>query len=126
MLQRILRIRNEFGMVALLKTALVGVGMLVMSIAGIYVFGRLDILLITIAITLAAFFCRGQIAGQVERLPGIFKLGLLVYGAILFFGDFLRISDSWTLFIITVTTALVFNMQYWALSDSRVYNASNE
>ena len=92
-----------------------------MSAAGIYFYNRVDILVITLAVTGITFLLHNQIANHAASLANIFKFGFIVYGLVLFLGDRLQIPNDWKLFVITLTTALVFNLQFWALSDPDVY-----
>lgn len=125
MITKLKSIHQKFGKQALLRTLLVGIGMLVMGIAGVYAFGRMDILAIPFVLTWIGYLLRKQIAKQVEKLPAAFNAGLFIYGVVLLLGARIGVENEWKLFIITITTALVFNLQYWALSDSDVYNPAN-
>ncbi|MES2626436.1 MAG: hypothetical protein V4628_14215 [Pseudomonadota bacterium] len=126
MLKRFTKIKNEFGNIVLSRILLVGIGMIVMSVAAVYFYQRHDMPLITIAITLIAFIYRVHISNYIGNLAGVFRIGFIVYGVILFLGDRLGIANDWKLFIITITTALVFNLQFWGLSDPDVYKITND
>lgn len=126
MLKKFMRIKEEFGNVILYKTLLLGIGMLVMSIAAVYFYNRVDILILAAAITIISCLIRRQIVAFAELLPAIFNAGLVSYGIALSLGGILDISNGWTLFIITITTAIMFNMQFWILSDTTIVNLEND
>jgi hypothetical protein len=123
MMARFTRIYREFGKAALARTLLVGIGMLAMGVAAVVLFRRVDTLLIPIGLTAIGFVARTSIANQVEKLPVAFNLGLTIYSIVLILGDRFGIAHEWKLFIITLTTTLVFNFQFWSLSDPDVYNS---
>jgi hypothetical protein len=83
-------------------------------------------LLGTLAITLISFICRRRLSNYVGSLSSVIRIGLFTYAVVLFLGDSLGISNEWKLFIITITTALVFNLQFWSLSDPDVYRIPND
>jgi hypothetical protein len=82
-----------------------------------------DILLAPVVLTAAGYFARARIVALIERIAVAVKAGLFVYGLVLFFGERAGIENDWQLLIITVTTALLFNLQFWAFSDSRIAKA---
>jgi hypothetical protein len=69
------------------------------------------------------FLLRRKIADGAEHYPRVITVGLFVYPIILLLGDQLGLKQSTKLAIITVTTVLIFNLQFWSLSDPSIVNA---
>lgn len=97
-----------------------------MAVMGIVLLGRFDATIIAVVgLAIGALF-RGWIVNWAESLPKIINIGLGVYGIVLFFGDFLKLDAAIKLAIISLTTVLVFNLQFWSLSDLSVYKGESD
>ena len=122
MIRRFQRIQSEFGTTTLLKTLLLLFGLAGMGVMGIVMFQRFDAATIASAGLVLGALLHKRIAQRVELLPTMVNLGLFTYSVVLFMGDRLGIDRPMKLIIITLTTVLVFNLQFWSLSDPDVYN----
>ena len=122
MIDRLRRIRTEFGTQALLKTLLLMFGLAGMAAAGILVFGRFDAAIVAVAGLVIGALARRHIVKRALLLPKAVKTGLVVYGLVLFLGDKVGFDHGMKLFVITLTTVVLFNLQFWALSDPGIVN----
>lgn len=117
------RIKNEFGTGALIRTLILLVGLLGMALFDYFAFSSLRAALIAgVGLSLGYLFKR-KIARGAEYYPRVITVGLTVYPIILLLGDQLGLGNSMKLAIITVTTVVIFNLQFWSLSDPSVVNA---
>lgn len=119
---RFRKIHGEFGMGALLKTLLLLFGLMAMAVMGGVMFASFEAALIAFVGLALGALLRRQIAKRALLLPGAVRAGLLVYGLALFLGDRFGIDHAMKLVIITVTTVVLFDLQFWALSDPDVEN----
>ena len=124
MLSRLKRIREEFGLGVLLRTLLLLVGFLGMSIAGIVFFSSYTPIGISLIGLIVGYLLREKISEKVEVLPKVLTTSLFIYGVVLFLGDRLGLEHITKLSIITAATVLVFVLQFWSLSDPRVYRVA--
>lgn len=127
MISRFTRIKNEFGTGALLRILLLLIGLVGMSLLGWFALGTLWPVGISVVGLLAGWLLRGAIVEYGESLTWALPVSLTVYGIVLFVGEkALGISRETQLFVITVTTVAVFNIQFWWLSDPMVINTKRE
>jgi hypothetical protein len=122
MLNRFKRIQHEFGTKALIRTLLLLVGLIGMTLMGFFFFASILAGLIAMVGVVLGFLFRQQIAQGVEHYPRAVFIGLFVYGIILFLGDRLGLEKDAKLAIITATTVIIFDLQFWSLSDPSVVN----
>lgn len=122
-MNRFRRIKNEFGARALIRTSVLLVGLLGMTLFDYFAFSSLRAGLIATVGLVLGFLVRREIARRVEYLPRIISVGLFVYPIILLLGDQLGFANGVKLAIITATTVIIFDLQFWSLSDSSVVNA---
>jgi len=122
MLKRFRRIKNEFGTYIFVRLIIMLVGLVAMTLLGIFLFSGLLAGIITIIGLLLGFLLKNQIPEGVEYYSKIISVGLVIYGIVLFLGDRFAIQNNWKLVIITVTTVIIFNLQFWSLSDPSVVN----
>lgn len=122
MLNRFQRINEEFGTKVLLRTILLLAGLTEMSIFGYFGFSSIIAGSIAIVGLILGFLLRNQIADGAEYCSRAVTVGLFIYGIILFIGDRLGIENDTKLAIITATTVIVFNLQFWSLSDPTIIN----
>lgn len=124
MIARFARIKNEFGTKAFLKTLLLVVGLAGVSVMGVVFFGSPLAAAVTAVGLLAGWLLRGRIVEHGESLAWVLPAALTVYGILMFFGEkVLGISKELQLLIIAAVTVIVFDIQFWWLSDSNVMNA---
>jgi len=126
MLARLRRIHQEFGLQALLKTLLLLFGLAAMSLMGILMFERFDAAAIAAGGIVIGALARREIALRALLLPRAVRAGLFVYALVLFAGGQLGLDHPLKLLVITLTTVVLFDLQFWALSDPGVYNRARE
>lgn len=122
MINRFQRIRREFGTKVLLRIILLLVGLVGMTVFGYFAFSSLVAGIITFVGLVLGFLLRNQIAAGVEYYSRAIGAGLFVYGIILFLGDRLGIENNVKLAVITATTVIVFDLQFWSLSNAMIMN----
>ena len=126
MISRFRKIYRKFGMLALLRTLLLLFGLVGMAVLGIVVLGRFDAAVTAVAgLALGAIFHR-PIAERVELLTKVVPVGLFIYAVVLFLGKQFGLDNGMKLLIITLTTVVIFDIQFWSLSDPGVYNPERE
>ena len=70
---------------------------------------------------------RRIIVGSFKTLTWAIPAGMFAYGIVLFVGDRLfGLSGEMQLLIITITTIVMFNIQFWSLSDPTIVNTEND
>ena len=53
-------------------------------------------------------------------------VGLFIYAVVLFLGKQFGLDNGMQLLIITLTTVVIFDIQFWSLSDPGVFNSERE
>ena len=106
----------------LLRTILLLIGLVVMTFFGFFSFSSVLVGVIACAGLVLGFLLRQQIAKGAEYYPHIITVGLFVYSIVLFLGDRLGIENNIKLAIIAATTVIVFDLQFWSLSDPSITN----
>ena len=122
MLNRFQRIQEEFGTKDLIRIILLLVGLFGMIIFGYFALSSILAGIITLIGLVLGFLLRKQIADGVQYYSRSITVGLFIYGVIGFLGDVLGIQNNVKLAIITATTVIIFNLQFWSLSDPTVIN----
>ncbi|MHB0958921.1 MAG: hypothetical protein ACYC0X_26580 [Pirellulaceae bacterium] len=126
MISRFRSIYRKFGMLALLRTLLLLFGLVGMAVLGIVMLGRFDAAVTAVVgLTLGAIF-RRPIAERVELLTKVVPIGLFIYAIVIFLGKQFGLDNGMKLFIITLTTVVILDIQFWSLSDPGVYNPERE
>jgi len=120
MLQRFQIIKNEFGNGALIRLLLLLIGLVGMTIIGILGFSSWVAVIIAVVGLISGFLLRKIIPAGAEYYSYVISAGLFIYGIILFLGDRFGIENNWKLAIISATTVIVFNLQFWTLSNPSV------
>jgi hypothetical protein len=123
---RFLRIKDEFGSMALLRTSVLLIGLCGMVVFDYFAFSSLRAGLITIVGLALGWLFRQKIPDGVEYYRRAIPAGLFVYSVTLLAGDLLGLSNSTKLAVITATTVIIFDLQFWSLSDSSVMNAERD
>lgn len=116
------RIRREFGVGALARTALLLAGLFATTLLDYFALGSYRAGFIAAAGLALGFLLRRRIPEGVESYPPVVKAGLFVYPIILFVGERLGLDTSAQLAVITAVTAAIFDLQFWSLSDPSVIN----
>lgn len=122
-MNRFRRIQNEFGAMASLRTSLLLIGLWGMALFDYFAFSSITAGLIAIVGLALGWLFRRKIAKGVEYYRRALTVGLFVYSIILLLGDLLGLENSTKLAVITATTVVIFDLQFWSLSDSSVTNA---
>ncbi len=122
MLNRFQKIQTEFGTMFLLRIILLLVGLIGMTVLGFFSFSSILVGIIASAGLILGFLLRKQIAKGAEYYPHVITIGLFVYSIVLFLGDQLGIENNVKLAIIAATTVVVFDLQFWSLSDTSIVN----
>lgn len=117
------RIKNEFGIGALLRTCVLLVGLLGMTLFDYFAFSSIRSAIIACVGLVLGYLFKRKIARGAEHYPRVISVGLFVYPIILLLGDQLGLGNSMKLAIITVTTVIIFDLQFWSLSNPSVVNA---
>ena len=125
MLNRFCRIYSEFGAKAAVKVAVLIIGLVGMAVGGVIGFGSPWAAVISAVGLVLGFLLRRAIAKGIEAYSRVFQVGVFVYGIVLFIGERLGWEMETKLLIITATTAVVFNLQFWSLSDCSVVNTEH-
>lgn len=123
MLNRFQRIQAEFGTMILLRTILLLVGLVGMTALGFFSFSSILVGVIAFTGLILGFSLRKQIAKGAEYYPHVITIGLFVYSIVLFLGDRLGIENNVKAAIIAATTVIVFDLQFWSLSDPSIVNS---
>lgn len=121
-MNRFRRIQNEFGTGALIRILVLLIGLLVMALFDFFAFSGIRASLIAVVGLALGFLFRRKIANGAEHYARAISAGLFVYGIILFLGDRLGLGHSAKLAVITATTVVMFDLQFWSLSDPLVVN----
>ena len=125
-MSRFWRIRREFGVGILVRTALLLAGLFLMSLFDYFAFKSFRAGVIAAAGLALGFLFRRRIPEGVEFYPRLVSVGLFVYPVILFVGGLLGLGKSTQLAVITAVTAAIFDLQFWSLSDPSVVNAERK
>ncbi|HKY29095.1 MAG TPA: hypothetical protein VJM12_14235 [Pyrinomonadaceae bacterium] len=122
-MKRFRRIETEFGTGALVRTLVLLISLPALSLFDYLGFSSIRAGVIAIAGLALGWLLRHVIADGVEYYHGILRVGLIVYSIVLLVGGFLGLSGSAQLAVITATTVIIFDLQFWSLSDPSVVNS---
>ncbi|HEY0079564.1 MAG TPA: hypothetical protein VGB73_13205 [Pyrinomonadaceae bacterium] len=125
-MNRFRRIQDEFGTKALIRTSLLLVGLVGMGLFDYFAFSSIRAGLIAIVGLALGFLFRRKIAEGIEYYRRAISVGLFIYSITLLLGDLIGFGDGVKLAIITATTVVIFDLQFWSLSDSSVMNAERD
>ncbi|HEX5709347.1 MAG TPA: hypothetical protein VFX96_18745 [Pyrinomonadaceae bacterium] len=106
----------------LARMCLLLIGLLAMALIDYFEFSSLRAAVIAAAGLVLGFWLRRPIAERVEHYRRVVPAGLFLYSAVVFLGDSLGLAHSTKLAIITATTVVIFDLQFWSLSDPSVVN----
>jgi hypothetical protein len=125
-MNRFRRIQTEFGVKALIRTSLLLVGLFGMGLFDYFGFASLRAGLIAAVGLTLGFLFRRKIAGGIEHYGRAVSVGLFIYSITLLLGDLIGLENGTKLAIITATTVIIFDLQFWSLSDPSVINAERD
>lgn len=121
-IKRFQRIKSEFGGWVFFRIALMLVALVGFAALDVFYLSKFIIALVSVGGLLVGFLLRKQIPEGFDYYSKIISVGLFIYGIVLFLGDRFGIGNYWKLFIIALTTVVIFDLQFWSLSDSSVFN----
>lgn len=125
-MNRFRRIQTEFGAKALIRTCLLLVGLIGMGLFDYFAFSSMRAGLIAVVGLALGILFRRKIAEGVEYYTRALSAGLFVYSITLLLGDLVGLGHGAKLAVIAATTVVIFDLQFWSLSDSSVMNAERE
>jgi hypothetical protein len=126
MIARFTRIHREFGFGASARTVLMLVGLVAMSIFGVFGLQNWWPLLIAIVGLALGFALKRQIVAAFEWTAWALPAALFIYSLLLFVGERLGISREVQLVLITLTTVITFGLQFWSLSDPSIVKVRDD
>ena len=127
MLNRFARIRREFGTVAFARTIFLLVGLVGLSLFGIFGFASPWPAIISAVGLVLGWLLRRVIVDHFDVISWAIPGALFAYGVVLFLGEkVMGISRESQLVIITITTVLLFGAQFWSLSDPEIVNPEKD
>jgi hypothetical protein len=126
MLRRLGRIHREFGLKVSARMMLMAIGLLGMSLLGLFAFSSPWAAIVTTVGLVSGWLLRRSIVDHFETFTPTIPAGLLISGVVVFVGERLGWSREWQLLTITITTVFLFSIQFWWFSDPAVINAENE
>jgi hypothetical protein len=121
-LHRFQKIQRDFGTTALLKVILLLAGLVGLALLGLFAGDSLLAAYVALGGLVLGYFLRTLFAAGIEYYGSAFRTATIIYGIVLFLGDRLGLEPNWKVLIITVTTVIVFNFNFWGLSDPEVIN----
>lgn len=122
MLYRFTRVRHEFGNKDFAKVVFLLVSLVAMAVIGYFAFDSLLTVAVAAVGLILGWFLRTKIVDHMETLFRLAPKFLFIYGIALTAGQLLGLSREAQLLIITATTAALFNIQFWTLSDPAIIN----
>jgi hypothetical protein len=126
MLDRFKRIKHEFGTITLIKIVVLLIASFAMSVMGAIWLASPWAAIIMIAGLALGWLFRRMIVDGAESLFRVVPAGVFIYGIVLTAGGWLGLSREAQLLIITTTSIVMFNLQFWALSDPSFVNLERE
>ena len=126
MLARCKRIQQQFGTEVLLRVLFLLAGLVAMAIGGWHFLSSLIPTAIAAIGLFAGFALREYVVRNAESVPQLVKACLYNYALILLAAKLLDLGYLTQLSVITATTVLVFNLQFWSRSDPRVISLPDD
>lgn len=125
MIRRFQRIRSEFGTGIFAKTLFLAFGLLLMSVFGLVFFKSPLATYVAVGGLVVGWLARSVFVDLIEVYPTISRIGLFLYGVVLVVGHQVGLDRKVELAIITGTTVVLFDFQFWGYSDPDVRNAES-
>jgi hypothetical protein len=126
MIDRFTRIHQKFGFGASARMALLIVGLIGMSLLGVFGLDSWWPAVISVIGLVLGFLLKRRIVDIFEWTSWGMTRGLFVFGVLLFIGERLGLSRPAQLIIITLATVVTFDLQFWSLSDPSVVKVDDE
>jgi hypothetical protein len=123
MLKRLTRIRKKFGTGMFLRMLLLIFGLIAMPAFGYLGFVSILPAIVVVAGMALGWLLRRQTVDHFEWFAWALPAALFSYGIILFLGErVLGLTKLSQLVVVTAVTVIVFNIQFWSLSDPSIVN----
>lgn len=126
MIRRFTRIKREFGTVTFVRTVLLLFGLVGMSALGVFAFGSIWPPIASISGLALGWLLRRQIVEVFEWVSWGLPAAFFIYGILLFVGERFGLTREAQLIIMTITTVLVFDLQFWSLSDRSIVRIDDD
>jgi hypothetical protein len=126
MIDRFSQIHRKFGFGASGRIALLIVGLIGMAILGALGFNSWWPSVIVVIGLVFGVLLRRQIVDIFEWTTWALPAAGFIFGVLLFVGERIGISREMQLSIITLTTIVVFDLQFWSLSDPSIVRSEDE
>jgi hypothetical protein len=126
MIDRFTRIHREFGWGASARLVLMIVGLIGMSLLGVFGFDSWWPTVIAIIGLVLGFLLKRQIVEAFEWTTWALPIAGIIYGVLLFIGERLGLSREVQLMLITFTTVVVLDLQFWSLSDPAIVKVEDK
>lgn len=127
MFNRLLRIRDEFGTMQLVRTILLFAVSVGMPAIGYFGFDSVLPAILVLAGFGLGWVLRGMIVDRFEYLSSVLPAAFIIYGIVLFVGEkLLGLSRENQVLIIAVVSVISFNIQFWSLSDPSIVNLERD
>ncbi|HUR97169.1 MAG TPA: hypothetical protein VMZ26_03770 [Pyrinomonadaceae bacterium] len=120
MINRFSRIHQEFGIKVSARIVLLLIGLVATPVIGWVAFSSLWPALAVVLGLVLGWVLRRTIVDRFEALSWALPAALFAYGIVLFIGERLGLPREAQLLIITVTTVIVFDLQFWWFSDPSI------
>ncbi|HET6890378.1 MAG TPA: hypothetical protein VFH31_04695 [Pyrinomonadaceae bacterium] len=119
-MNRFRRIYDEFGFEALIRTLILLIGLCAISLFDYFGFSSIRAGVIALLGLSLGWLFRQMIVEGVEYYQQLVPAALIAYSIILFLGELLGVNRSTELAVIAATTVIVFDLQFWSMSDPSV------
>jgi hypothetical protein len=126
MIDRFSRIHREFGLKVSARILLLLVGLVGLPLGGWLAFSSLWPATAVGVGLILGWLLRRKIVYLFDVLSWVLPAALSAYGVVLFIGERLGLSREGQLLIITVTTVIVFDLQFWWYSDPTIVANSQD
>lgn len=126
MISRFTKIHRKFGLGASVRMALLVVGLVGTSILGFTLLETWWPTAIAVGGVILGFLLRRQIVDIFEWTAWALPTALFVYGILVFIGERLGLSREAQLILITLTTVITFDLQFWSLSDPSIIKLEDD
>ena len=129
LLDRLDEIRFKCGTGDFIRISILCLGLIVLSVAGLVAFSSPWPAIAVATGWVLGFLFRKLIVRGFAYCSIVLRVGLIVYGIVIFVGDRIGLSLETKLLVITVTSVIVFNLQFWSVTDpsvGRFYSDRND
>lgn len=126
MIGRLARIHGEFGLGALARTIVLIVGLVALPLFGLLGFQSYWPAIVVAVGLVLGWLLRRWIVDRAEWFSWSMPAALFLYGVLLFLGEQLGLSRAAQVAFMALTTVIVFNIQFWSLSDPSIVRSDED